>query len=104
MASPKLVRRSLTVKFIERDDLALECRREIPDATVPGLYFIIQSSGHKSFAYRYRIGGRNRKLTIGTYPRITLAEARKCVQESAGLLAGGGALTRPTKRPPGGAL
>ncbi|MCJ2048696.1 integrase arm-type DNA-binding domain-containing protein [Methylobacterium sp. J-070] len=51
-------------------------RLEIPDATLPGLYFIIQPSGAKSWAVRYRHDGRTRKLTLGAYPALDLAKAR----------------------------
>lgn len=41
-------------------------RREIPDAASPGLYLIVQPSGAKSFAMRFRNGnGRHVKLTLG---------------------------------------
>jgi integrase len=41
-------------------------RREIPDAASPGLYLIVQPSGHKSFCIRFRNGnGRHVKLTLG---------------------------------------
>jgi integrase len=49
-------------------------RREIPDAVVPGLYLVIQPSGLKSWALRYRIAGKSHKLTLGGFPQITLAE------------------------------
>jgi integrase len=51
-------------------------RREIADGKQAGLYFIVQSSGAKSWAYRYRSGGKTRKLTLGAYPAIGLKEAR----------------------------
>jgi integrase len=50
-------------------------RIEIHDAL--GLYLIVQPSGAKSWAYRYRYGGRSRKLTLGSYPSTDLANARK---------------------------
>jgi integrase len=65
-------------------------RREIPDAGCPGLYLIVQPSGRKSWAVRYRRpNGRPTKLTLGSFteedapgePRIgaplTLAAARQ---------------------------
>ena len=52
-------------------------RREIPDALLPGLYLIVQPSGAKSWAVRYRQGGRPRKHTLGPYPALKLATARK---------------------------
>ena len=41
------------------------CRREIPDAGCAGLYLVVQSSGAKSWAFRYRFAGRPKKLTLG---------------------------------------
>ena len=41
-------------------------RREIPDGGCPGLYFVVQASGHKSFAMRFRKpNGDPAKLTLG---------------------------------------
>lgn len=41
-------------------------RREIADKALPGLYLIVQPSGSKSWALRYRVAGAPKKLTIGT--------------------------------------
>ncbi|MEA2936119.1 MAG: hypothetical protein QOD74_2765, partial [Variibacter sp.] len=38
-------------------------RREIPDAALPGMYFIVQPSGARSWAVRYRFNGVPRKHT-----------------------------------------
>src|SRR5215472_3622346 len=40
-------------------------RRELPDGGCPGLYLIVQVSGHKSWALRYRSRRRSVKLTLG---------------------------------------
>ena len=50
-------------------------RREIPDQHQRGLYCIVQPTGAKMFAVRYRFDGRPRKLTL--QPGISLAAARK---------------------------
>ena len=34
-----------------------DARREIPDPGATGLYVIVQPSGKKSFAFRYRFNG-----------------------------------------------
>jgi integrase len=49
-------------------------RREIPDHGCAGLYLIIQPSGYKSFAARFRFRGKPRKLSLGIMP---LAAARR---------------------------
>jgi hypothetical protein len=44
---------------------------------MPGLYLILQPSGARSWAVRYRHNGAPRKHTLGAYPQIDLAHARK---------------------------
>ena len=52
-------------------------RTEIADRGCPGLYLVVQPSGAKSWALRYRIKGKSRKLTLdGTGALLTLAAAR----------------------------
>jgi integrase len=48
-----------------------------------GLYLVIQPSGAKSWAYRYRIGGKSRKLTLGTFPAIDISKARSLCSAAA---------------------
>jgi integrase len=64
-------------------------RREVPDGKVSGLYLVVQPSGAKSWALRYRIAGKPAKLTLGPYPPIDLGTARKRAQEALGVIAGG---------------
>jgi integrase len=55
-------------------------RREVPDAGARGLYVVVQPSGLKSFAVRYRYAGMPRKLTLQA--GITLAAARKAAADA----------------------
>ncbi len=64
-------------------------RREVPDGKIGGLYLVAQPSGAKSWAVRYRIDGAPRKLTLGAYPTLDLATARRRAQEALGEIAGG---------------
>jgi integrase len=68
--------RTLTTHSVERMKPNPSRRIEVPDAALPGFYLVIQSSGRKSWAVRYRFGGRPRKLTLGPYPAVDLATAR----------------------------
>lgn len=56
-------------------------RREIPDGSVVGLYLLVQVSGAKSWAIRYR-APEPRKLTLGRWPAMGLAEARTAAREA----------------------
>ena len=49
-------------------------RREIP-AGITGLYLVVQPSGVKSWAVRYRFNGKPIKMVLGRYPMMTLADA-----------------------------
>ena len=69
-------------------------RREVLDTT-PGLYLVIQTSGHKSWACRFKKDGKRFKLTLGTCDtsgkelegepaiggHLTLAAARRLASE-----------------------
>lgn len=67
--------KALTPKRIEAEKPAT-ARKEIPDGLLPGLYLVVQPSGAKSYAVRYRHAGAPRKLTIGPHPAIDLTSAR----------------------------
>jgi integrase len=56
-------------------------RREIPDAGAVGLYLVVQPSGVKSWAHRYRRNGRTGKITLGNASELSLAAARRLVAE-----------------------
>jgi integrase len=75
---------------IQIKKLALpKVRKEVPDGKISGLYLVVQPSGAKSWAVRYRLAGQPKKLTLGPYPAIDLATARKRAQEAIGDIAGG---------------
>jgi integrase len=59
-----------------------EKRQEIPDGIVAGLYLVVQPSGAKSWALRYRHAGKPVKLTLGRWPVMELAQARKAAAEA----------------------
>src|SRR3546814_8536341 len=41
-----------------------------------GLYLLVNPGGSKLWRVKYRLNGVERKLALGPYPEITLAEAR----------------------------
>ena len=99
MASLKLSKKVLTVKGVANaKPPEPNGRREIPDAGLPSFYLIVQPSGKKAFALRYRINGKSRKWTIGHYPQMTLAQAHQLAREGIGDIARGIAQRRG-KRP-----
>jgi integrase len=67
--------KALTVRRIDTVQTT-SSRQEIPDGLLVGLYLVVQPSGAKSFAVRYRHAGQPRKLTLGAYPTVNLEAAR----------------------------
>ncbi len=57
-------------------------RQEVPDSLMTGLYFIVQPSGKKSWQIRYRFGEKHRRMTLGRYPLLSLADARARASEA----------------------
>jgi integrase len=72
----------LTAKAVENAKPDPLRRVEIPDGLLPGLYLVVQPSGARSWAARYRHEGKPRKVTLGAYPALDLAEARKAAQSA----------------------
>ena len=66
-------------------------RLEVPDDKVPGLALRVTPSGAKTWTLRYRVeGGRRgrlRRLTLGGYPAVSLAKARKAATNALGHVA-----------------
>ena len=46
-----------------------------------GLTFTLSSGGTASWVLRYRLSGKQRELTLGRYPDVTIAAARKLATE-----------------------
>jgi integrase len=69
--------RKLTDLFVERAKPPARGRIEYFDAAFPGLALRITENGGKSWCAFYRFSGRLRRFTIGRYPAIKPAQARK---------------------------
>jgi integrase len=55
-------------------------RLEIPDGRQAGLYLVVQPSGRRCFAIRYRINGTSKKLTLKS--GLSLADARRAAADA----------------------
>lgn len=68
------------LKFTDRNIASIKPpdidRLEYRDTVVPGLWIRVSDHGRKTWGVTYRLNGRQRRLTIGTYPTLSLADAR----------------------------
>ena len=62
---------------------------EVFDSKVRGLGIRVSPGGTRSFILLYRLGRRNRRLTLGAYGIVSLAEARRRAMEALGQVAKG---------------
>jgi hypothetical protein len=74
--------KKLTDLFAERVKPPASGRSEYFDAAFGGLALRVTPNGHKSWSLHYRINGRLRRLTLGSYPAIKPARARAEAQHA----------------------
>jgi integrase len=55
-----------------------------------GLSLVVSPQGGKSWHFRYYWGGKQKRMSLGSYPEVSLREARQARDEARGLLAKGG--------------
>jgi len=77
-----LPKKSLTDAAVQRLKPPPKGQVDHFDMGYPGLALRISYGGGKSFVYFYRIGARLRRMTLGTYPAISLAEAREAWRDA----------------------
>jgi integrase len=63
-----------------------------------GLFLLVQPSGGKLWRLKYRVDGKEKKLGFGTYPEVSLSEARKRRDEARELIASGKDPSREKQR------
>lgn len=80
----------LTELTIQKTQPPATGQREIWDAAVPGFGLRVAAGGAKSFVFLYRAQGRSRRLTLGRWPALGLAEARGLAREAQRTVALGG--------------
>ncbi len=54
-----------------------------------GLYLLIQPTGGKLWRYKYKQHGKEKKLSLGIYPKVSLAAARKLAEKARDRIAEG---------------
>ena len=71
MARMRLTARTVAALTTERT------QEDFWDELVPGLALRVGRGGSKTWYVRYRANGRHRRLKLGAYPHLSLADARE---------------------------
>jgi integrase len=83
-------REPLTDRAVKAMRPPSEGRVDVWDSTLPGFGLRISSTGRRSWVLMYRRGGLLRRLTLGTYPTLGLADARAHARDALHDVAHGG--------------
>ena len=71
-----MAKATFTVKWVEAVKPPEQGQLDYFDTKPPGIGLRLSNSGRKTWFLMYRSGGRLRRLTLGTYPALSLADAR----------------------------
>ena len=77
------------VRGLKASDKRVEIYDQTKEGHTTGLALRLSEKGRKSFVYRYRYGKNSKRITIGVYPIMKIAEARKKVKEIESMLSSG---------------
>ena len=77
---------TLTAKTVEALKPDPARRVEVSDAATVGLVLAIMPTGSKAWKYIYKRGGKRGKVALGTWPGMSLSDARKAAAEARGRL------------------
>lgn len=83
------MKRNLTDAFLAKLTSPPDRRLEIFDVQVPGFGVRIGTSGKRTFFALYRTHGKQVRQTLGTYPAMTLKDARSAAARCIALAGAG---------------
>ena len=75
----------MSLRFTDKQIASLKARRgryEVWDASRPAFGIRVGASGKKSWIFVYHWSGRPRRMTLGQYPRMSLADAGVALAEA----------------------
>jgi hypothetical protein len=73
----------------------LQCKRakagekDYKLADARGLYLFVTKSGYRSWRWKFRFAGKEKRLVLGSYPEMSLGSAREARENAARLLKSG---------------
>lgn len=76
------MKQKLTSRYVDTVTAPGPKRLELYDQSLSGFGLRVSTSGRKTWFYTTRVNKRVRRWTIGTYPAVSLADARKKAQEA----------------------
>lgn len=75
------MKKALTDKSVQSMKVPTSGQVDVFDRGYPGLALRLSYAGTKSFTIHHTVGGKTKRITLGIYPAMTLAEARDAWRE-----------------------
>ena len=75
-------KRAFTAAAVERIKPPVSGQVDHFDAGYPGLALRVSYGGRRAWTFFYRAGGKQRRMTLGSFPALGLAEAREAWREA----------------------
>jgi integrase len=91
----KMPKRAFTDAALKRLKPPKAGQQDVFDQGYPGLAMRLSYGGNRSWVYFYRINGRLRRMTLGIYPALSLADAREAWRNARNDVQAGREPTRP---------
>jgi integrase len=88
-------KRAFTDAAVKRLKLPKAGQQDVFDQGYPGLALRLSYGANRSWVYFYRINGRLRRMTLGIYPALSLADAREAWRNARNDVHAGREPTRP---------
>ena len=87
----KLVKPEKLTKFVLDNIACPSDKKQVkyPDEKGDGLYLLVNSAGGKYWRFNYRFAGLRKTLALGTYPEVTLVNARIALSDARKSLSAG---------------
>lgn len=76
------MKKKLTARYVETVTAPGPKRLEVYDQTLSGFGIRVSTSGRKTWFCSPRINGRVKRMKLGTYPTLTLADAREAAKDT----------------------
>ena len=80
---------TLTDRTVRGLDTGGKAQADFWDTRVTGFGVRVSAEGRKTWVLRYRVQGRQRRMSLGTYPSLGLADARVAARRALGRVAHG---------------
>src|SRR6185437_4319915 len=80
---------TITTAFVDRKKAPNTGQTDYFDRTYPGLALRVSYGGRKTWTFMYRLRGKSKRMTLGLYPLMSVADAHEAWRKARDLVQAG---------------